>query len=295
MSSRPLLLPALLVVVLGLSGCPQPSSPSPPAATDVASAPAGAPATPPMPEVAPTVAPAPAATADRATTLGGQHWQLTSATDAQGQRIDALFPQAGQPLTLDFQDGRLGVSGGCNRLNAAYTLGADGTLDVGPARATMMACLPPLMQADAAIGQLLSGNLGATIAAEGEAKTLTLRPADGSTLVFAGQPTAETRFGGPGQIAFLEIAPQRVACQHPLIPNRQCLQVRDRKFDAQGLQVGEPGEWRLLYADIEGFSHVPGTRNVVRVKRFERTPVPADASAIVYVLDMVVESETVQK
>jgi heat shock protein HslJ len=290
MSFRPLLLPPLLVVVLGLSGCPQPSGPTAPVATE----PVGAPAAGPAPEATPTAAPAPAAPTDLATTLGGHHWRLTSATDAEGQRIGALFPSAERLLTLDFHAGRLGVSGGCNRLNATYTLGAEGQLRIGPARATMMACPPPLMQADAAIGKLLAGSVGATIATVDEAKTLRLRTADGSTLVFTGQPTAETRYGGPGQIAFLEVAPQRVACNHPLIEDLQCLQVRDIHYDTKGRKVGTSDAWRLLYENIQGYTHTPGVRNVVRVKRFERKPVPADASSIVYVLDMVVESETVK-
>jgi hypothetical protein len=79
------------------------------------------------------------------------------------------------------------------------------------------------------------------------------------------------------------------------MPGATCLQVRDRVFDAQGLPVGAPGEWRVVTGDIEGYVHREGERNVVRVKRFLRAPVPADASAFVYVLDLVVESEIVAR
>jgi hypothetical protein len=71
--------------------------------------------------------------------------------------------------------------------------------------------------------------------------------------------------------------------------------VRDRRFDAQGLPIEPPGEWRTFYGGIDGYTHTPGVRNVLRIDRYPRKQVPADASRYVYVLDMVVESETVSK
>ena len=72
------------------------------------------------------------------------------------------------------------------------------------------------------------------------------------------------------------------------------MQVREIKFDEQGLRAGEPGEWQPLFQDIEGFTHTPGTRNVVRVNRYTVANPPADGSSVAYVLDMVVESEVVK-
>ncbi|MCE7878465.1 MAG: DUF4377 domain-containing protein [Betaproteobacteria bacterium PRO3] len=112
-------------------------------------------------------------------------------------------------------------------------------------------------------------------------------------LVLVGELTPEARYGAP-TIAFLEVAPRRVPCNHPLIRDATCLQVRDRAFDAQGLPAGSPGPWRAFHGTIEGYTHQEGVRNVLRVKRFVRAPVPADASSYVYVLDLVVESETVK-
>ena len=56
-----------------------------------------------------------------------------------------------------------------------------------------------------------------------------------------------------------------------------------------------PGAWRNFHGSIEGFSHTPGVRNVLRIDRYQRKQAPADASRYVYVLDLVVESETVAK
>ncbi|MBP7647899.1 MAG: DUF4377 domain-containing protein, partial [Comamonas sp.] len=80
----------------------------------------------------------------------------------------------------------------------------------------------------------------------------------------------------------------------PLIPNAQCLQVRELKYNEQGLKQST-GTWENFYGTIEGYTHQAGVRNVLRIKRFTRPePVPADASKYVYILDMTVESETVR-
>jgi hypothetical protein len=75
----------------------------------------------------------------------------------------------------------------------------------------------------------------------------------------------------------------------------RCLQVRERKFDAKGLPIGKPGPLRPLYETIDGFKHVEGQRNVLRVKLYQRVPASRLTPDNVYVLDLVVESETVTK
>ena len=107
---------------------------------------------------------------------------------------------------------------------------------------------------------------------------------------FAGVATADTRFGGPGERVFLEVASERVACPHAMIPDFQCLHVREVTYDDKGLKVGTPGEFEHFYDSIEGYTHEPGIRNVLRVDRYTVKNPPADASSSAYVLDMVVES-----
>ena len=70
--------------------------------------------------------------------------------------------------------------------------------------------------------------------------------------------------------------------------------MREITFDDNGLRSGEPGEWQNFYDQIEGFSHQPGTRNVLRVNRYTVANPPADGSSQAFVLDMVVESELVK-
>lgn len=249
-------------------------------------------AAPPGP--APSAPPASAArNAQVAQQLAAHHWRLASATDAGGRPLAALAPPVASTVEFGFPDGRIEIRGGCNLRGAPYQIAPDGRLLVGRVVTTMMACEPPLMQVDATLSALLATPLRIEVA-DGVNPGLRLTAESGATLAFAGRPTPEARYGAP-TIAFLEVAPRRVACSHPMIPNARCLQVRDIRYDQQGLKVGPPGEWRLLYEDIEGFQPTEGVRNVVRVKRFTRSPVPADASATLYVLDLVVESETVPR
>ena len=246
-----------------------------------------APVTPPAPE--PPASPAAPAPSALAAELPRQHWHLQDATTSDGTRIDALFARADKPLQLDFDKGRLAISNTCNRMGGSYAV-ADGTLTVGRLASTMMACADPkLMALDREAGKRLEGALSMALAA-GDVSQLTLINAAGDRLVFAGTPTADTVYGGPGERIFLEVAAQTKACSHPLIPDMQCLQVRELQYDDKGLKVGTPGAFGNFYDSIEGYTHQPGVRNVLRLQRYTRQNVPADASKYAYVLDMVVES-----
>jgi heat shock protein HslJ len=221
------------------------------------------------------------------------HWQLTNATDSKGNRIDALFVREDKPVQLDFSADRLNVVNSCNSMGAGYTI-RKGQLQIGSMTSTMMACGDPGLAAlDNALSQRLQGNLSVSMLAGGNTAHLQLTTASGDTLSFTGTATAQARFGGPGATAFLEVAAQTAPCNHPLMPNRQCLLVREIHYDEQGLPYGTPGAWQPLNQDIEGYTHTPGIRNVLRVKRFTVANPPADGSSIAYVLDLVVESEKV--
>ncbi len=240
------------------------------------------------------LAPAPARAAANQTAqqlevmrLQSQHWRLQAATDSAGKRIEALFARADAPVTLDFNGDRVAVANTCNRMGGTFAL-KDGALTLGPMASTEMACSDPAVMAlDSEIGKRLQGTLKASLDADGNLRVLT---AGDELLVFAPEPTAETRFGGPGDTVFLEVAAQTQACPHPLIRDKQCLQVRELHYDAAGLRQGDAGNFSNFYDAIEGYTHEAGVRNVLRVKRFKVANPPADASSQAYVLDMVVES-----
>jgi heat shock protein HslJ len=237
----------------------------------------------------------PATTSVDTTLLGKYHWQLIEARDGRGKRIDMLFVRVDKPLQLDFMQNHVSVGNSCNSLIGNYSVDG-GRLKVGPMAQTMMACPDKaLTDLDEAISQRLQGNPKLSLQNRDEAPLLSLVTDTGDTLVFTGLPTAETRYGGEGEVIFLEVALQTRPCGHPLSSNMQCLQVRELKYDKNGVAVGTPGEWQPLSQNIEGYRHEVGIRNVLRVMRFNVKNPPAGAPSTAYVLDLVVESEVVKQ
>lgn len=274
---------SLAILVLAVSclvGCSQGTSPPPATATGPA---ATAPADPPAADAAA------ATTQDAARLLLAYQWQLVAATDAAGNSLAAFFPPEQPPLGLVVAEGRLSVTGSCNRINAGYHLVDGQRLEVGPAQSTMMQCPPPLAAADAAMAGFLRGALQFSIATEATAPRLQLTAPGGEMLAFDGTPTPETRFGTAGTRAFLEVSPE--PCAPPAAET--CLRVRDRAFDENGLRIDPPGEWRMLPTGIEGYAPATGEQQVVRVKRFEQPGANGGEPVQHFVFDMVVETRTV--
>ncbi|WP_047304110.1 META and DUF4377 domain-containing protein [Pseudomonas fluorescens] len=222
--------------------------------------------------------------------LSAYYWQLVAASDAAGKPVASLEPGIKRPLRLTFVGQNLSISGGCNRQFGGFEH-ENGRLKVQPLASTLMACEPGLMTLDREIGRLFKGDLRTTFGGDQATPTLQLTAQDGTLLKFEGQPTPETRYGSQGQTRFLEVAAKTVQCSHPLIPNFQCLQVRERRYDDAGLQLPSQDTWHPLYQSIEGYEHQDGVRNVLRVKQYEWKNPPADAPSTVYVLDMVVEQD----
>lgn len=252
----------------------------------------------PKPVLASPAAPA-QSPAEATRQLQAHHWNLVAVFDGRGQPTTGDWRLPNRPaLRLDFHDGRLALLNLCNTLGAGYTL--DGaTLKVERPIATMMACnVPGLMaleqRAGAQLPQVQRYALGLT---EASAKpALTLHFADGSRWQFVGQPTPATRYGSAGERAFFEVAPQKVACNHPLMRNAMCLRVRELRYDDNGRKT-VAGDWRILQGEIDGYKHQAGIRNVLRVQRYSLArngQLPADAASHALVLDMVVESEQVR-
>lgn len=241
-----------------------------------------------------TATKAPAAPADAATPastipLKGYHWRLTDARRGSDSRIDALFVRGDRPITLEFDGSRVSVANACNRMVGGYTAGP-GTLQIARFASTLMACNDPaLANLDRAVADALGGKHAMTIDAGGS-PTLVLKGEGGRTLTFVGEATPENRYASEGTTLFLEIAPEKVPCNHPMMPDATCLRVRDVTFNDDGVRTGTPSEWRVMHAQIEGFGFTPGYRTVLRVKRFDVPNAPADASRYAYVLDMVVEN-----
>ncbi len=236
--------------------------------------------------------------ASNADALSAYHWQLQDAVDSAGARQAQWMRQADkgqQPMTLTFQDKRLSVTGLCNMLSAGYAVKGE-YMNISQVVSTMRMCGDQsLMHYEQRIAQRLPAVSAWTISGADlnnpqQTPTLTLRFENGGKWMLSGKATPETRYGSAGDIVFMEVAAQTVPCNHPLIKDKQCLKTRAVKYDETGLKTGY-GPWEVLYDEIEGYQHEAGIRNVLRLKRFTRKHIPADASRYAYVLDMTVESE----
>jgi heat shock protein HslJ len=237
------------------------------------------------------VAPPAAGGEDIALRLEHYRWSLESATDGRGRAMEVLSPRQGHPVVFEFSGTGLALQGPCNRMMGSYRINAANQLTVNGTASTNMACAPELMQADAALAALLAQPLQIEMDRDPPARLRLVSPSR-ETLTFTGRATPEALYG-PGSIVFLEVAARHVACADPPPPHTRCLQVRERHFDERGLAVGTPGAWRPLQETIEGFTHREGERQVLRVKRFHRTPERPGASSTLYVLDLIVETEIV--
>lgn len=229
--------------------------------------------------------------ADLQRSLESHRWTLISATDARGEPMVGLPASAARPIVFTFADGRLAFEGGCNRSFGGYSVGPDDRLKVGRMASTMMGCAPAAMKIDSALSDFLAEPARVELVA-GAAPALRLVSPANASLAFSGQLTPDARYGAPTRV-FLEVAAQTVPCAQPQNGRTACLQARVIEFDAQGLRVGTPGAFAPFQDSIEGYQHQPGVRNVLRLKRFDR-----GAAAVprhLYVLDLVVESETVTR
>ena len=221
--------------------------------------------------------------------LSDFHWSLASATNANGQTEAGWLNTGAGPASLLFQNGRVSVTGLCNNMFAPYVVQGQ-SIQISRLAGTMKMCPnETLMRYEQQFALRLSQASSWQIT-QGDPANLTLSFKNGDQWVFAGRATHEAQYGGPGETVFLEVAPERVACSHPLIPQHQCLNVREVSYNASGIKQ-QVGQWQLFYDEIENYQHHAGVRNILRLKRYARPQVPADASRYVYVLDMVVESE----
>ncbi|MGN1056228.1 MAG: DUF4377 domain-containing protein [Comamonas sp.] len=228
--------------------------------------------------------------------LLSHHWKLIQAWNAQGQpddRWQAPATKQGQrAIGLRFQDNQLlSIDRICNVMGGRYAVDGN-ALKLDKLVSTMMACSDPKLTE-------MERNVAATLGqaqrwqiTQATPPVLEIAFANGGKWRLQGTPTYETLYGNSERV-FWEIAPKTVSCQHPLMGEKQCLQVREVTYDQNYLKQ-TPGPWQAFYGDIEGYQHQAGVRNVLRLKRYTKPQPAADTSRYVYVLDMAVESEVIR-
>ena len=200
-----------------------------------------------------------------------------------------------QPIVLSFDDQqRLSIATGCNTQGTSWKI-EKGQIVTADLMSTMMACSPELMQQEQFSGALFGKrHIPFVLDSQNPNKpTLTVIGATGQKVVFEGKMTAETQYQTQAEVIFLEIAPETKPCSG--VAPQTCLQVREIKYAENGVKLATNQNWSLFYDQIQGFTHMPSERQVVRVKRYEIKNPAADQSKYAYVQDMIIERETIKK
>ncbi|MBV6778543.1 MULTISPECIES: META domain-containing protein [Xanthomonas] len=262
--------PALLAA--GVTSCGSGASPDPPGSGHAAAR-------------APVTAPPDTDNVPLRAALRAQHWHLQQASDAHGTALRSLFVDGVSPVQLDFDDQRIQVSQTCNALGANYSV-AQAHVQIGRVVSSKRMCADARRMAqERAASDLLSGRFAVVMDNAAAVPGLTLTRSDGTVLIFGGTPTADTRYGGPGQTLLIEVAAETVPCV--LDPARRCLQVREHEPGAAAATEAATS-WQPYDGTIEGFDHEEGIRTLLRVTRYPAVSAP-DAKPV-YVLDQMIEA-----
>lgn len=187
--------------------------------------------------------------------LARYEWTLSDARAANGERRAVYFRNDQRPMTLRFSaEGSLSESGGCNGYSQG-SLFVDGRIKIDPAALairTLTGCAADGLAQDRAMDALFLHDPAYRILSWAPA-LLELESADGDRLLFSGSLTAESRYGGAGQVVHLEVAPGTFSCASDGADSRnRCFKVRELDVDNAGMKVVAAGKWKLV-SIIEGF------------------------------------------
>jgi len=87
--------------------------------------------------------------------LNNFKWSVREASDAQGRSLADFSKNPN--VQLQFKDGLLAVSGGCNNFSTSYQLDSQNSnISLGRVAGTMMSCAPELMAQDEAIEKVVN-------------------------------------------------------------------------------------------------------------------------------------------
>ncbi len=201
---------------------------------------------------------------------------------------------APKPLVLNFDDqGRLSIATSCNGMGSSWKV-EHNQIVTGPLMGTLMACEPKAMQQESVAKDLFDNRKAPFILdlKDSQQPTLTIVSATGQKYVFTGTMTPESKYQTQAETIFLEISPETKPCTG--VAPQTCLQVREVKYNESGVKTQVDKDWTLFYDKIEGFTHTPNERQIIRVKRYEIKHPAADQSKYAYIHDMTVERSTVK-
>ena len=182
----------------------------------------------------------------------------------------------GDPVILTFSnekgEGRINGRAWCNQFTAPFSIRSPGRLTIVEAVTTRMACPEPAMRFEADFLEKLQAVNDYKITG----KTLEFDTVDGKVMTFH----ARDKVGATAKIKFIYVAAEKAPCSTGVMQTT-CYQIREDK----------KAPWQLWYGDIAGFKPEPGVQYRLRILE-ERVPhPPADASAVKWTLDIIVEQE----
>lgn len=219
-------------------------------------------------------------------------WKLVEASvqDASLKHYESAIASNKSRLNFDVSDndaqsGSVNFNLGCNTNFGKIQL-VDGVVSLaGDIVSTMMGC-GELTDIDAKFIKELDGST-LTINKDTVNHKATLVQTNGShTMVWQGNLKPEVRFGEPVRL-FWEIAPEQVACIDESGKDQLCLRVRNINYDDRGIRTGA-GAWRTFYGNIDGYTHNPELRQIVRLNAYNN---PNGEPNPYYVYDMSVMTE----
>jgi heat shock protein HslJ len=187
----------------------------------------------------------------------------------------------GETISITFginSDHKVEGFSGCNRFFGTYNKNEGGPterLTLNPLASTRIACSAPLM----AFESSFLGALDKVTSYRTSSSLLQLYTSDGQKLSFFANTDADR----PIKVKYIEVAPQKVACQGE-IP-MQCLQVRANK--------DQP--WVKWFGNIDGFEFVPGTAYTLRVAEESIPNPPAGGFSFKWILLQTLEAKRTEK
>ena len=198
-----------------------------------------------------------------------------------------------KPIVLSFSKDRLSIDSGCNRQGTTWKVEND-LIITGDMFSTEMACEPALMKQEQFAADLLQKReISFDVnTSNPDQPSLVISDTKGQKYTFIGTMTPEAKYQSEGKTVFLEISPETKPCTG--VAAQTCLQVREIKYSESGIKTRVDKDWTLFYDQIEGFTHNPNERQIIRVKRYEIKHPAADQSKYAYIHDMTVERSTVK-
>ena len=184
-------------------------------------------------------------------------WYVREASDAQGHSLADFSKNPN--VQLQFKDGLLAVSGGCNNFSTSYQLDSQNSnISLGRVAGTMMFCAPELMAQDEAIEKVINNTkLHIELTKKNDDElNLMMKNKQGDHLLLVATASSSMALYGPPHIVFWEISNKTRPCKSAQ-GEEFCPLVRVITYDDQGNKI-KKGKWQTLWRDdIQGWKFNP--------------------------------------